>query len=104
MAVPLQQTRSKLAADPITDVVPDNRAGGGGHNDTFDRQAAGLSGVDGGADQHRLARQWYARALQRHDKKDHPIAVGRNKMDDLSLIEHIFHGAASRFLLVVVER
>jgi len=25
-------------------------------------------------------------------------------MDDLSLIEHIFHRAASRFLLVVVER
>ena len=72
--VALDQPAPTLAADPVADVVADDRSGGGDRDHSGDREMT-LGGVNTRGDQRRLTRKPEARGLQADDAEDEPETV-----------------------------
>ncbi len=77
MAVTFEQLGAELPAEPIADIVSNDRAGRRRDHDIFDNHRPGEPSEYRCADQHGFARQGKAGAFKRDDEKNRPVAVGR---------------------------
>src|SRR6185437_1235006 len=75
-AVAQHQLVAELAAEPEADVVAEDGTGRRRGDDQGDVEVVRRSGIDGGGEQHRLARKWDADALDADKEHDRPITIG----------------------------
>ncbi len=86
-AIAQQQLIAERTADPKTDIVAQNCAGRCGRYDQRNVEIVRRAGIDGGRQQHRLARKGNPDALDTDEQHDDPIAVDRNQLIELMTAE-----------------
>ena len=95
-SVPFHQPVATRAADPVSDVVPQDRARRRGDDDPEDREPPRRAGIDGGGDQHGLARHRDADALDADEDEDGEVTIGRQQGVEVAREEAQHSGRAYR--------
>ena len=88
-----QQRFAEISADPVPEIIAENRCHRGGEDHQADVESVLRARIDCRADEHRLARHRHAGALQHDDEADRPVAVGLEDAVESRGIEEV-HGAS----------
>src|SRR5258708_15479453 len=73
--IPTQEAISPFAPDPEAQVIPQDRAAGSSDDHQRKRELVSRSSIDGGKEQHGLAREWNTSALDTNKGQHCPIAI-----------------------------
>src|SRR5712691_4791617 len=96
-AIAAQQTVATFASNPEAQIITQNGPTGGSYNHESKGQAVRRPSINGGNEQHRLAREGNACALDGDKDEDGPIAIGSQQL--LEIVERYRdHGVWLPFL------
>ena len=95
--VAAQETVAALASDPEAEIIAQDGATGGSHDHERNGKMMRCPCINGGNEQHRLAREGNACALDGNKDENCPIAVGGKQMQEI-VRSHRDHGVILPFL------
>src|SRR5437868_4868669 len=83
MTVAAQKAVAAFTSNPVAQIIAYNRPQGRRSDHQRNGEAVSRPGIDGGHEQHGLARKGYSHTLDGHKEQHRPIAIDRQKMHQL---------------------